>query len=179
MVHWQWSVMRQQTLFELLFMLPTPQMYEQLQGSQLASVPALQQQLIDYGHACVEPGIQYFQTQLTSSLQHSLSAFKAVHLFSPQKLQVMQPDVSVIDGLSIFPFLNSTSILDGLKAELPIYLAKSVDIDPNFSCLEWWKQNETACPCFSATAHKIFLIQPSSAASEHVFSLLNASFNKQ
>ena len=93
-----------------------------------------------------------------SSPQHSLSAFKAAHLFSPQKLQVMQPDVNVIDGLSIFPFLNSTSILDGLKAELPTYLAKSVDIDLNFSCLEWWKQNETALPCFSAAACKIFLI---------------------
>ena len=94
----------------------------------------------------------------TSSPQHSLSAFKAVYLFSPQKLQVMELDVNVIDGLSIFPFLNSTSILDGLKAELPTYLAKSVDIDSNFSCLEWWKQNETVLPCFSAAACKIFLI---------------------
>ena len=86
---------------------------------------------------------------------------------SPQKLKVMQTDASAIDGLSIFPFLNSTSILDGLKAELPTHLAKSVDIDPKFSCLEWWKQIETALPCSSA------------AASECVFSLLNASFNKQ
>ena len=77
----------------------------------------------------------------------------------------MQPDVSVIDDLSIFPFLNSTSLLDGLKAELPTYLAKSVDIDPNFSCLERWKQNKT---CFSAAARKVFLIQPSSPASERV-----------
>ena len=144
-----------------------------------ASVPTLQQQLIDYGRACVEPGIQYFQTQLTSSLQHSLSAFKAARLFSPQKLQVMQPNVNAIDSLNIFPFLNSTSILDGLKAELPTYLARSVDIDPNFSCLEWWKQNETTLPCFSAAARKIFLVQPSSAASERVFSLLNVSFNEQ
>ena len=98
---------------------------------------------------------------------------------SPQKLKVMQTDASAIDGLSIFPFLNLTSILDGLKAELPTHLAKSVDIDPNFSCLEWWKQIETALPCSSAAARKISLIQPSSAASECVFSLLNASFNKQ
>jgi len=105
--------------------------------------------------------------------------FKEAQLFSPHKLQVMQPDATAIDNLNIFPFLNSKSALDGLKAELPTYLTKSADVDPNFSCVEWWKRNESALPCWLAAAHKIFLMQPSSAASERAFSLLNASFNEQ
>lgn len=82
----------------------------------------------------MEPGIQYFQRQLASSLQHSLSAFKEARFFSPYKLQVLQPDAIAIDNLNVFPFLNSKSVLDGLKAELPnTYLAKSADVDPSFS----------------------------------------------
>ena len=81
----------------------------------------------------------------------------------------MQLDANAIDNLNVFPFLNLKSILDGLKAELPTYLTESADVDPNFSCVEWWKQNESALPCWSAAARKIFLMQPSSAASERVF----------
>ena len=91
----------------------------------------------------------------------------------------MQPDATAVDNLKVFPFLDAKSVLDQLKDELPTYLVKSVDIDPNLSCLEWWKLNESPLPGWSAAAHKIFLIQPSSAALERVFSLLNASFNDQ
>ena len=39
--------------------------------------------------------------------------------------------------------------------------------------------NSTALPFWSAALRKVLLIQPSSAAAERVFSLLNASFSDQ
>ena len=95
------------------------------------------------------------------------------------KVKVMQPDAAGVDKLKIFPFLDSMVILDQLKDELPVYLVKSADIDINMSCMEWWELNKSALPGLSAAAYKVFLIQPSSAASERAFSLLNSSFNDQ
>ena len=34
---------------------------------------------------------------------------------------------------SIFPFLSSSQVFSDLKEELPLYLAKSTDVDSSFS----------------------------------------------
>jgi len=146
-------------------------------GSASAS-QTLQQRIIQYGTACVQPGLDYFEKHFNSS-QDTLSAFKAARYFSPQKINDIQPNADAINALKSFPFLNSKTILDGLKGELPSYLAKVSDIDPSIDILQWWKQNESALPCWAAAARKVLLVQPSSAASERVFSLLKASFNPQ
>ena len=44
---------------------------------------------------------------------------------------------------------------------------------------EWWKSNETVLPNWGGAAKKALLVQPSSAASERVFSLLNNTFGKK
>ena len=75
--------------------------------------------------------------------------------------------------------MNSEATLNGLKGELPSYLAKVSDIDSSIEVLQWWSQNELSLPCWEAAACKVLLVQPSSAASERVFSLLNAFFNPQ
>ena len=76
-----------------------------------------------------------------------------------------------------FPFLADA--ITGLKAELPTYLAKAANTSPSFCPLEWWKANASDLPCWSAASGKVLLAQPSSAASERVFSLLKASFGEQ
>ena len=43
------------------------------------------QNLFDYARKCVQPGIDYFQKQLTTNLKSPIAAFKAARLFSPQK----------------------------------------------------------------------------------------------
>ena len=70
-------------------------------------------------------------------------------------------------------FLNSPEALNALKAKLPTYLVKAA------GTIEWWKMNTIAPPNWSAAARKALLLQPSSAASERVFSLLKNSFNEQ
>ena len=91
---------------------------------------------------------------------------------------MIQSNADAISSLSVFPFF-SAEVLEGLKAELPVYLAKATDVAPNLNCLEWWKQSEISLPHWSAAAHRMLLVQPSSAASERVFSLLNSSLNDQ
>ena len=130
-------------------------------GSASAS-QTLHQRIVRYGTACVQPG---FSQNLASASQSGFSQ--------------IQPDADAINALKSFPFLNSKTILDGLKEELPSYFAKVTDIDPSIDILQWWNQNESALPCWAAAARKVLLVQPSSAASERVFSLLKASFNPQ
>ena len=140
---------------------------------------SLQQEMLQHTKACVQPGLDYFEKHLSSSLKDVLLAFKAARFFSPQKMRDIQPDADAIDTLKTFPFLNSPTNLNELKEELPMYLAKVTDLNPKIECLDWWKENEHSLPCWAHAARKIFLVQPSSVVSERVFSLLNASFSSQ
>ena len=79
--------------------------------------------------------------------------------------------------MNTFPFLNDPTIIAGLKAELPLYLAKAADVNPNFDCLDWWERNCSELPNWSSDALKLLLAQPSLAAAERIFSLLSNSFS--
>ena len=45
--------------------------------------------------------------------------------------------------------------------------------------LKWWHRNETKLPNWVNACEQVLLVQPSSAAVERVFSLLQNSFQKQ
>ena len=61
-----------------------------------------------------------------------------------------------------------------------VTLAKFKDTDESFCPVTWWKRNSEQLPGWAAAFRKVLLVQPSSAAaSECVFSLLNAFFNDQ
>ena len=139
------------------------------------AVPAAEQQLVTYAKSCVQPGLDYFQHQLQTSLKVPLAAFKAARLFCPSKVSSIKPSASEVDTLLAFPFLLSAHLAD-LKGELPAYLAKADGVDPTFNCLEWWKQNTTSLPAWATAAKKVLVTQPSSAAAERAFSLLNSTF---
>ena len=59
-----------------------------------------------------------------------------------------------------------------------LYLAKAA-VDTSVDPMDWWRQNQIHLPKWSSALQKVLLIQPSSAASERVFSLLNSSFSEQ
>jgi len=149
------------------------------EGPRVATSQSLEQNIIQYATACVQPGLDYFNQMFDSNLKDTLMAFKATRYFSPLWLKDIQPDVQALDSVKAFPFLDSQTILDGLKQELPSYQAKVMDLDPTIDILQWWHQNERDLPCWAATARKVFLVQPSSVASEQVFSLLKSSFSSQ
>ena len=107
-----------------------------------------------------------------------MAVFKVARVFNPKKAVEMQPDAAVLDCLAVMPFLDTVT-LQNLKTELPLYLAKAADISLDYDPIQWWRMNSTALPFWSAALRKVLLIQPSSAAAERVFSLLNASFIDQ
>ena len=124
-------------------------------------------------------GLEYFQSQLSSSLKASMSVFKAGHLFSPQQVHAIKPDAATVQELlTSIPFLNTTTVIDGLKAELPTYLARANDVDSELCPLEWWQRNSGDLPHWSA-ATKMLLIRPSSASAECAFLLFNSTFGDQ
>ena len=140
---------------------------------------AAAQQLMVYAKKCVEPGLKYYQDRFAGELSCVVAAFKAARLFLPQKVDEMKPDASMVDTLKAFPFLNTSLILDGLKQELPSYLAKAEDISADTEPLAWWKKHAGQLPRWSSAACKVALVQPSSAAAERVFSLLKSTFGPQ
>ena len=71
----------------------------------------------------------------------------------------------------VFPIFPEE--IETLKSELPVYLSKVSDLDSSNDPLQWWKHNANSVSHWTAAARKVLLAQPSSAASERVFSLLN------
>ena len=95
-----------------------------------------QQQLVQYAASCVQPGLNYFSECKVGSFKNTLACFKAAHFFLPDKVQEMRPSNSDIDTLEAFPFLRGC--VDGLKSELPAYIAASEDVDPDYDPMDFW-----------------------------------------
>ena len=144
----------------------------------LSTSITIQQALKAYAKQCIQPGVDYFNQQLATNLKGPLMAFKASRLANPNMIRKLNPDASSVDLLKSFPFVTAEEITK-LKAELPAYLAKVEDLDESLDNLQWWKNQETNLPNWSALVKKILVVQPSSAAVERVFSPLKASFGDQ
>jgi hypothetical protein len=142
----------------------------------------LQKQWVAYSIGCLQAGLDYFQNKLGNDSQLPVAAFKAARLFSPFKVNEIQPTAKDVDDLMAFPFLVDE--IDHLKAELPAYLALAADVNADVNILEWWKNHSSpgsdyCLPHWSSAVQKVLLVQPSSAAAERVFSMLNQSFGEQ
>jgi len=72
----------------------------------------------------VQPELDYFKKFFDNNLKDSLLAFKAVRYFSPQWLKDIQPDADAINSVEAFPFLDSQTVLNGLKQKLPSKVCK-------------------------------------------------------
>ena len=123
------------------------------------TAPAVEQQLVAYAKSCVQPGLNYFQHHLQTSLKVPLAAFKAARLFCPGKVSCLKPLASEIDTLLAFPFLTPTHDIPGLKGELASYLAIAGGVDPTVDCLDWWKQHATSLPAWATAAKKVLIAQ--------------------
>ena len=114
-------------------------------------------------------------------LYDTVSAFKAARIMCPATVQWLRPTPATVETLRIFPFLNSDATINGLIRELPQYVAaaEEVVIQCEEKKVEWWQLHAERLPNWSSAVKKVLLVQPSSAASERVFSILSASFNDQ
>ena len=105
-----------------------------------------------------------------------LQAFKAARVFLPSKVQEMNINTQAVESLAVFPFFDAVE-LQHLKTELPNYIAACEDVDSSHDVCTFWKNRKQTLPHWSAAACKVAVIQPSSAAAERVFSVLNGSFS--
>ena len=131
--------------------------------------------------ACVEPAITWFLRKFNVDLYDVVVAFKAARLFCPVRIQWLKPTNALVESLRAFPFLDSDTTNDGLKAELPAYLASAEDvvIPIEEKKVELWCEHEEQLPRWASAVKQVLLVQPSSATAERVFSILKASFNEQ
>ena len=83
------------------------------------------------------------------------------------KMNDFNVNSTTVDELQSFHFLNNPMA----QSELPLYKA---DIDPEVDILKWWKIMRNATYVIGQLS--IVLVHPSSAAAEHVFSVLQNSF---
>lgn len=91
-----------------------------------------------YAKACVQPAYSYFKLKFDHDLRPALLAFKAARYFSPSKLHELKPTANDLDSLQAFPFFDH-EIIEGLKSELPLYLAAAEDsISPVRQQLYFW-----------------------------------------
>ena len=141
---------------------------------------AREKQLVAYAKACCVPAYSYFKEKFDNDLKPIVLAFKAARYLSPSKVNELKPTAIDIDSLTAFPFLNS-EVIDGLKSELPEYLAAAEDVSDKVDVIEWWKSHEEngRLPYWTRTCRLVLLVQPSSAAAERVFSMLTNSFSPQ
>ena len=72
---------------------------------------------------CVEPAITWFLRKFNVDLYDVVVAFKAARLLCPARIQWLKPTNALEESLRAFLFLDSDATIDGLKAELPAYLA--------------------------------------------------------
>ena len=114
-------------------------------------------------------------TNRVQSAKHQVGKSRLVSKEAKEK----KPSTSEVDTLAAFPFLSGG--LNALKTELHVftYLAAVEDISLDYNPLEFWKRHKETLPSWTAALCKIILVQPSSAASERVFSILKQSFGEQ
>ena len=98
--------------------------------------------------ACVRPAITWFLRKFNVDLYDLVVTFKAARLFCPVRIQWLKPTNALVDSLRAFPFLDSDTTIDSLKAELPAYLAapKDVVIPTEEKKVEWWCGYEEQLP---------------------------------
>ena len=137
-----------------------------------------EQILLTYAENCVKPAYDYFREKFDNELRSTVELFKTARYFSPSKVSELKPTTSDLSSLSAFPCFDSEAI-EGMKSELPKYLATAEDVSPQIDTCEWWKHHSADIPTWATAFRKVALIQPSSAAAERVFSLLQSSFGKQ
>ena len=123
----------------------------------------LQARLIDQAKACIQPGLNFFQENFSFQFRNIVRAFKVARLCCPVQVQLLMPNAAALQEFKNIPFVDDNTIAN-LAAELPAYLAAAdgiVDLSEEQKLALW-----------ASLVRKLLLIQPSSAASERVVSLL-------
>lgn len=129
---------------------------------------------------CIKPAVKYFDEHLKADLMDiPLKAFKAARYFSPHYVKKIKPECANLSSLLNLPLITSSKLSE-LKEEFPKYSVLAAEVSSDLSSLDFWKDHTTSIEKWRNAAQNVFLLQPSSAAAERAFSVLNNTFgNKQ
>lgn len=141
----------------------------------------------NYGRQSVRGAVHWFLQKFNVQFLSVMRAFKAARLMCPATVHTLGATPASVQQLRTFPFLDQDAVIDHLASELPLYLAEAEGTtfaEGNIKALadqkvKWWRDHAVVLPCWSEAVKKVLLVQPSSAAAERVFSLLNAAFGDQ
>ena len=112
-------------------------------------------------------GVIWFLRKFNVQLYNTVSAFKAARCMCPVNVQWLKPTQQSVEALRIFPFLDDDGIINGLKAELPAYLAAIEDVVINTRAkVQWWYNHKGQLPHRPSAVKKVLLVQSSWAAAE-------------
>ena len=103
-----------------------------------------------------------------------MDAFKAARLFSPFKFHELKPSATDIDCL-----LSSQETIDGLKMEIPLYMAACEDVSAEIDLIAWWKRHAFELPKWANAFKKVLLVQPLSDTAERFISILQRFTEQQ
>ena len=111
-----------------------------------------------------------------------------VRVFDPN-FAAAHANPALLDRMSVITPLNALNMLDGMKQELPLYLAAAAASAPAFdkgsvadyteAILKWWRTNGSSFKAWALAARVVFAISPNSASCERVFALLKRLFGEQ
>ena len=112
--------------------------------------------------ACVELAITRFLRKFNVGLYDLLVAFKAARIFCSVTVQWLRPTNASVESLRAFPFLDSDAIINGLKAELPAYMAAAEDvvIPTEEKKVEWWCGHKEQLLRWASAVKQVLLVQP-------------------
>ena len=126
-----------------------------------------------------------FESTTANGLKKAKELFESCRLCHPASIN--QIAVSELRALlmrfshSVYgltnPFYSKTPSIDLLIDEVPAYRAAATGIDEELDVMLFWRQHRLSLPHWSQLAFIVALFQPSSAAAERVFSMMEAQFD--
>ena len=108
-----------------------------------------------------------------------MDAFKAARLLSPFKFHELKPSATDIDCLKAFQFLSSQETTDGLKMEIPMYMAAGEDVSTEINPIAWWRRHAIELPKWVHAFKKVLLVQPSEGIFQFYKDLLRNRINRK
>ncbi|CAN0385678.1 unnamed protein product, partial [Laminaria digitata] len=104
--------------------------------------------------------------------------FKVARIIYPSFVRQQLRDDVQPKALRIFPFVTKEEVVI-LTAELPKYINAAAAARATYPVRSFWVDNTVALPGWYKVVKKLWLVQPSSAMMERVFSVLNNVFGKR
>ena len=152
----------------------------------VANTPAgydvnLYMQLREHAAAVIVPVIPYFDRVFHDELKDQIKIFKACALIDPVRAEQQQPAIADLNAFGLLPMLQQRpALLQGIKAQLPAYLAEVSGIAKVNNIYEWWDTIYEAekIPAWVEVSRYVLILRPHAAGPERIFARVRQTFGE-